>query len=158
MLIVAYTLIALYSIPVVVLLGAFLISGGFQQGGFALDFSVALAGIYFASTREALGTFVVPFVTAFSAGQISGKEDKYSKKTLTLFFVLVALFLISMFSYAIISMRWESFLAQLDEANDAILRNAKSQLLGMSSAYVKESLAYISLLLGVTQATRMRQS
>lgn len=154
MLIVAYTLITLYSIPVLVLLGSFLLSDGFQQGSFALDFSVALAGIYFTATRDALGTFVVPFVTAFSAGQISGEEGKYSKKTMALFFVLVALFLLSMLCYAVINMRWESFLAQLNEANSAVLKNAKEQLLGVSAAYVKESLAYISLLLGVTQATR----
>lgn len=154
MLIVAYTLIALYSIPVLVLLISFLLSGGFQQGSFALDFSVALAGIYFTATRDALGTFVVPFVTAFSVGQISGEEGRYSKKTMALFFVLVLLFILSMLCYAIINMRWESFLAQLNEANTTILKNAKDQLLGVSSAYVKESLAYISLLLGVTQATR----
>lgn len=154
MLIVAYTLIALYAIPIFVLLAAFALSSGFSEGSASLDFSIALSGIYFTSTRDALGTFVVPFVTAFSVRQISGQQGKYSKQTMALFFVLVVLFLLSMFANAIMQMRWDSFLAQVEEANAEILKGAKDKLLGVTEAYVKELLAYISLLLGVTQATR----
>jgi hypothetical protein len=153
MLLVAYTLLLLYALPVLVLLLAFALSSGFTVASPWLDFSVSLSGIYFTETRDALGTFVVPFVTAFSVGRLPARES-YHPQTLVMFFVLVLLFVLSMLAYSLVNMRAEAFVAQLDESAGEVLKQIKQRLLDVSTAYVKESLAYISLLLGVAQANR----
>jgi len=156
MMVVAYTLLLLYALPVLVLLIAFAFSSGFALHSQWLEFSVALSGIYFTNTRDALGTFVVPFVTAFSVSRLQPDEGRYHPQTLRLFFVLVGLFLASMLCYSVVSMRVNEFVSQLNESSPGALAETKTRLLNVSAAYVKESLAYISLLLGVAQAANSR--
>jgi len=48
------------------------------------------------------------------------------------------------------------FVSQLNESSPGALAETKTRLLNVSAAYVKESLAYISLLLGVAQAANSR--
>jgi hypothetical protein len=156
MMFVAYTLLLLYAMPVVVLLAAFAFSAGFTLHNLWLEFAVALSGIYFTGTRDALGTFVVPFLTAFSVSRMQPVEGRYHPQTLTFFFVLVALFIASMLCYSLMSMRADTFVSQLDQSSGVALKEIKTRLLDVSAAYVKESLAYISLLLGVAQASNSR--
>lgn len=153
MLLISYTLLLIYSLPMLVLLAAFALSSGFSASSPWLEFSVSLSGIYFTTTRDALATFVVPFITAFSVGRVESGTSIH-RRTLVLFFVLVALFLLSMLSYSLVTMHIETFVQQLNTASSDALKQIKQQLLDVCSAYVKETLAYISLLLGVAQSSR----
>lgn len=153
MLFVTYTLLFLYAAPVFVLLLAFFMSDGFRLASDWLEFSVSLSGIYFTETRNSLATFVVPFVTAYSTGRLSA-ERGMNRGAVTLFMVLVCLFCLSILAYSLVSMHIDKFVANLSEDSSTLLRDAERKLLDVAAAYVKETLAYISLLLGVAQSTR----
>jgi hypothetical protein len=153
MLLISYTLLLIYALPLLVLLAAFALSSGFATSSPWLEFTVSLSGIYFTSTRDALATFVVPFITAFSVGRIESGTTIH-RQTIVLFLVLVGLFLLSMLSYSLVNMYIESFVQQLSTASSESLKQVRQQLLDVCAAYVKETLAYISLLLGVAQSTR----
>jgi hypothetical protein len=154
MFLIAYTLLVLYSLPLLVLLITFLVSSGFTESSSLIEFSIALSGIYLTPTRDTLGTFVVPFVTAYATTTIQ-KGVGVERATLVFFFVLVAIFLLSILVYCAVNMRVDLLLTQLSETNQSVLSGSKEKLLAVAASYVKETLAYISLLLGISQAPKV---
>jgi len=153
MLLIAYTLLVLYSLPLFVLLITFVVSSGFTASSSWIEFAIALSGIYLTPTRDTLGTFVVPFITAYATTTIQ-KGIGIERETLTFFFVLVTIFLLSILVYCAVNMRVDLLLTQLSETKESVLSGSKEKLLAVASSYVKETLAYISLLLGISQAPK----
>lgn len=153
MLLITYTLLGLYSLPLLIILVTFAVSDGFAASSSWSEFSIALSGIYLSPTRDSLGTFVVPFVTAYSITTIQ-KGAGIERETKILFFVLVAIFIVSILVDCAINMRVDLLITNLSETNESILSGSKEKLLAMAKSYVKESLAYISLLLGISQSSK----
>ncbi len=153
MLLITYTLLGLYSLPLFIILVTFSVSNGFATSSIWSEFSIALSGIYLSPTRDSLGTFVVPFVTAYAITTIQ-KRARIERQTIILFFVLVTIFIASVLVYCAINMRIEKLIVNLDETNQSIIIKSKEKLLLMSESYVKETLAYISLLLGISQSSK----
>ncbi len=153
MLLITYTLLGLYSLPLLIIMVTFSVSDGFAASSSWSEFSIALSGIYLSPTRDSLGTFVVPFVTAYAITTIQ-KGAGIERETKILFFVLVAIFIVSILVYCAINMRVDLLITNLSETNQSILSGSKEKLLAMAESYVKESLAYISLLLGISQSSK----
>jgi len=149
-LVVCYVLLTLYALPLFIVLFAFLVSSGFTVSSRSIDFSIALAGLYASEIRETLGTFVIPFITAYAVAGVQ-KERRVEARTLWLFFSLTTLFLISVVVYSAVQTQIDVMLSQTALDADRMMES-KDNFLNMSSAYVKELLVYISLLIGITQA------
>jgi hypothetical protein len=132
MFLIAYTLLVLYSLPLLVLLITFLVSSGFTESSSLIEFSIALSGIYLTPTRDTLGTFVVPFVTAYATTTIQ-KGVGVERATLVFFFVLVAIFLLSILVYCAVNMRVDLLLTQLSETNQSVLSGSKEKLLAVAA-------------------------
>lgn len=149
---ICYTLLALYALPLIVILVTFVASDGFSISSPAISFSMALAGLYASDVRETLGTFVVPFIMAYAVAGAQ-KDARIESRTLWLFFTLAALFVASIIVYCAITTSVNTMLAQSDEGTEAVI-SSRQNFLAMSEAYVKELLVYISLLIGISQARR----
>ena len=153
MLLITYTLLVLYTLPLFILLFTDFVSTGFIMPSSWIEFSIALCGIYLASARDTLGTVVVPLVTAYSATSLQ-REDTIGRDTKCIFFVLVAIFILSILVYCSVKTRLDILLAQLTETDQSILSTSKEKLITMTESYVKETLAYIALVLGISQSLR----
>ena len=154
-LVVCYVLLALYSLPLIVILTTFVISDGFTKSSSTIEFSMALAGLYASDVRETLGTFVVPFIMAYAVAGAQ-KNDRIEARTLWLFFSLAILFVVSIVVYCAVTTRIDLMLSQTS-ANKEFVIESKRQFLSMSASYVKELLVYISLLIGISRARRSEE-
>lgn len=155
MLILAYTLIALWVLPMVLLLSAILESSGFSGPSFYTDMSVGVVGVYLEPVRTALASFVVPFVAAYSISEVQ-EGKKINTQTLTMFFILVAVFLLAVIVAALLRVNEDRFLQSVTVTMsvDTKLEALYGEVLELITAYVKESLVYISLILGISQYKR----
>lgn len=151
-LVVCYVLLLLYALPLIVILAAFVVSDWFTASSPMIEFSMALAGLYALDVRPTLGTFVVPFVTAYAVAGVQ-KNDRLEAKTMWLFFTLTLLFLMSIVVYGAIQLRVDQMIGQTSQSK-VISTDAKENFLSMSVAYVKELLVYISLVIGISRAGR----
>ena len=154
MLIVAYSLLVLYSLPLIVLLITFAATEGFAEASLWAEFTVALSKVYLSPVRDALGTFVVPFLTAYAVSSIQ-KGVEIKLQTLVMFFVLILIFVVSILVYCAVDMRGESLVQSLQEWDQGKLKSFSDDLKSMSGSYVKETLAYISLLIGISQSAKV---
>ncbi len=152
MILICYTLLGLYAIPLFLILATFAASNGFTETSKFIDFGLALVALYSADTRETLGTFVVPFVTAYAVADAQGK-GKVAAKTVWLFGTLTTLFLLSVVAYCAVHTRVDVMLGQTSVDGETLLKS-RGEFLSISSAYVKELLVYISLVIGISQARK----
>jgi hypothetical protein len=135
------------------MLTSFFASDGFTISSSWIEFSIALSGIYLTPIRDALGACVVPFITAYAVTSIQ-QDTKIEIETRVLFLSIVGIFLLSILAYCAIKMRIDVFLGQLSATNQTELSGVKVKLLSMAESYVKEVLAYISLLLGISKSSK----
>jgi hypothetical protein len=150
---IVFTLLGLYSLPLFVLLVTFIVTAGFSEASVWSEFAISLSGIYLSPLRDTLGTFAVPFITAYAVTTVQ-KDTSVAPDTLRLFYTLVLLLVVAITTYCVTDMRVSVLLSQLMEGDADKLEKFKERLLGISSAYVKELLVYISLLLGITGTKR----
>jgi hypothetical protein len=153
---ICYALLALYALPLIVLLATFVASNWYTQSSPTIEFSMALAGLYASDVRETLGTFVVPFIMAYAVAGVQ-KDGRIEARTLWLFVTLALLFLVSIIVYCAVTTRIDVMLGQTDASPEDVLAS-REHFLAMSRAYVKELLVYISLLIGISQAGRQGES
>jgi hypothetical protein len=149
---VCYALLMLYALPLIVILFAFVSSDWFTKSSALISFSMSLASLYASNVRETLGTFIVPFVTAYAVAGVQ-KGNRLEARTLWLFVTLIGLFLMSIVVYSAIQTKVDTMLGQTSVPKPDRLA-AKNQFLSMSASYVKELLVYISLLIGISHAGR----
>ena len=149
-LVICYSLLFLYALPLIVIIAAFAMSGWFSSESPLIEFSISLAALYASEVRESLGTFVVPFVTAYAVAGVQ-KSDRLEARTTWLFLTLTLLFLMAIVVNGAIRLKVDVMIAQTGFAK-AVSIEAKDNLLLMSKAYVKEILVYISLLIGISRA------
>lgn len=152
---VCYALLFLYALPLIVILIAFISSDWFKASSPTIVFSMSLAGLYASEIRETLGTFVVPFVTAYAVAGVQ-KGGRLEPRTIWLFFTLVLLFLISVVVYSAIDQKVVTMLSQTSVGKDEA-QEAKVHFISMSKSYVKELLVYISLVIGISNAGRKEE-
>lgn len=153
---ICYALLALYALPLIVLLVTFIASDWYTTSSPTISFSMALAGLYASDVRETLGTFVVPFIMAYAVAGVQ-KDGRIEARTLWLFMTLALLFLMSIMVYCAVTTRIDVMLGQTDASAEDVLAS-RENFLAMSRAYVKELLVYISLLIGISQAGRQGAS
>lgn len=175
---VIYCLLGIYILPIIILLLAFAMSHGFSCPNVMIDFTLALSPIFQSQLRNALGTIVVPFVTALATSQrqlsLSCQDKpiesnkKFRKKNTSqdknidknksttsryrLFIVLVILFFLTLISYGVTQMRSSTLIQQLSETDPEKLNSIKEFLKNMTESYMKELLAYISIVLGISKS------
>lgn len=155
MLLVLFSLLALYVLPLLLITISYLTTSGFVAPGTGELFglSIALTKMYLGPTRETLGTFVVPFITAYAVSKIQ-KGTGFERDTKIIFFSMVVIFLLSAAVYCVIHTDVDMLLANMGTADQVALKDAKLKLLQMPESYVKEVLAYISLLLGISHSKK----
>lgn len=142
------TLLTLYSFPLFLIVGSMFTSRGFALESDFVMIAFRVTTQYVDSLRESFATFVIPFVTAFSSVG-SARFDTPGLSPLKLFFVLVSLLAVAILALAFLNVREQTFLASLpvDPIKGAALFADGRTVL---SAYIKELLTYISLLLGIS--------
>jgi uncharacterized membrane protein YgcG len=146
---ITYTLIALYVLPLILLFITWSI-GGFIENRALTNVSLAINTQYVASARSALGTIAMPFVTAYAVlGAQTGR--KIPTETVCLFLVLVGFWVGSMFLKAFVDPIAAQVLQNLTSQDQTLLQAQRDALTESLSAYPRELLVYISLLLGITQ-------
>lgn len=151
---VTYTMLALYALPLFVIAIVAFATEGFSRSTLGLDFTISIAGVFMSPTRDALGTFVVPFIMAYSVTTVrrgSGMEHE----ALQLFVLLVALFLLSLCTHCIVDMRLDQLIHQLKTDDQDRLHEIRQNLPALTQAYIKETLAYVSLILGISRTDRV---
>lgn len=153
MLIIMSLLFMLYALPLFIIGITAIASSGFTEASGLVEFSVALSGVYLGPTRDTLGTFVVPFITAYAATSLH-KGIGIERETMGIFIVLVALFVLAALVFCEVQMHADILVGQLNTINQEVLKGVDEKLKNMSEAYIKEILGYISLLLGITQTSR----
>lgn len=155
MLLVTSLLFLLYALPLLIIGVTAVASSGFSEASSLVEFSVALSGVYLGPTRDTLGTFVVPFITASAATSIH-KGAGIERETKVIFIVLVVLFVLSALVFCEVQMHADILVHQLNTENQESLKGVDEKLKNMSESYIKEILGYISLLLGISQTSKVK--
>jgi hypothetical protein len=136
-----------------VLLVTFVVTYGFTLSSNWNDFSIVLCGIYLTLIRDLLGICVVPFITAHAITTVQ-KGAGIEIETKAIFFTLVTIFILSILVYCALKVQITDLLHQLSETDQSILKKTEENLLRMSESYIKETLTYIALLLGISQSSK----
>ena len=147
---VTYVMLALYALPLFVIAVVSIATDGFSRSTLGLDFTISIAGVFMSPTRDALGTFVVPFIMAYSVTAVR-RRSGLERSALQLFVLLVALFLLSLCTHCIVDMRIDQLIHQLTTDDQQRLNEIRTNLPALTQAYIKETLAYVSLILGISR-------
>lgn len=153
MLLILISLLALYILPLIIITITYVMSSSFTTPGSGVFFgySIALTKIYLGPMRETLGTFVVPFITAYAVSSIQ-KGMGFERDTKIIFFLMVAAFLLAIIVYCMMDTGVNQLLAESMINDQTELKETRIKLLQMPESYIKETLAYISLLLGISHS------
>jgi hypothetical protein len=142
------TLLTLYSLPLALLLLATMTSRGYTMESSFLRVTIIVSSKYFHQLRDAFATFVVPFVTAYSATS-RDPSAQGGLKAGTLFFILVGILCAAILLLGTVEANELDFIKNLNmKGTDA--KDAFTLVDGLLTSYVKEVLTYVSLVLGIS--------
>lgn len=114
-----------------------------------VDMVATFSSTFLSQFRDTFGTLLVPMVTAYSV-PIRAQGEPVPRQTLILFFVLIAIFVLTVALYAGVTYNLDK-LAKFNEwKDDKLIKDVSGTYLNTITSYGKESLAYIALLLGLT--------
>lgn len=156
MLAITFTLLFIYTIPLILIITIFIWSQFSNVSADAYELITQLSGIYLGTTRETIGTFLVPFVTAYAISDIQYENTELKKGTIIILYTMIIIFVFSIFAYSIIQIKLGTWMSNLDVTDINTLETMKNNLIDMSKSYLKETLAYISLLLGISHVKRSK--
>lgn len=142
------TLLALYSLPLILLALTPFASGGYLEPSVFVEATFKVVARYVAELRDAFAVFVVPFVTAMSSGRWDGAA-KGGLKPIHTFFIFIAMLTLSIVLHAYIGTKGGAVASIQVVEPDKAQENVESAL-AILNTYTKEVLTYISLLLGVS--------
>jgi len=141
------TLLTLYALPLLLFLIAAGTSGGFLYKSNFLLLTLQVTTQYLESLRESFATFVIPFVTAYSAAGPK-RDGTGGLGQLALFFILAALLVVSIVLLGFLNVRSNDF-SLIFELEPEAIKTLYEHEQTLLTAYTKELLVYISLLIGI---------
>ncbi len=137
-----FTLLCLYCLPLVLLIFAMLTTLLAPGNESFHSIVVSVFQVYITPVRDALASFVMPFVAAFAVSSFS--DGQISKKTAFIFYSMVVIVGLSVLAAAWMAANGREYVAV--HGSDGLV---PEEVLALPGHYLKESLAYISLILGI---------
>lgn len=113
-----------------------------------MSFMNSLYNAYSLQIRDVLGSCMVPFIAANAIFGFA-KTDQLSKDSKHLFVYLVCIFSLSVFVYCIVSINVNTFTSSLQVSEEDAV-TIKATLTSVSDSYLKETLTFIALILGIS--------
>lgn len=148
-------LIFIYILPLLVLTIAFFESQHFKQPSLISESFVAMVDVYLANTRDTLGSFMLPFLTANTFAELRKENSSQvdNEKFHNFFYVLVGIFMLSIFVYCLVTLNIESLISNLNETNESKVNQIKLETEVMTKSYIKETIGFIALMLGIEKSS-----
>jgi hypothetical protein len=147
---IVYSLLFVYSIPLLFIFLALYTTDFFAARDNTVYMADAISGSFFSLFRDTFGSIIVPMITAYSI-PTRQPDQPISSQTLRLFFTLIGIFLLTVILYAVITYHQDA-LARFNEVGDdgKLIKDIPKAFFTTITAYGKESLAYVALLLGLS--------
>lgn len=146
--VITYPLLVAYFLPVIVIYLVALGTDYFANNtkGY-LEFAQAIAGPFFDTVRTTMGAIFVPFVMAYA---VKDRQvgDPIPVSTLTIFSVFLGFFMASTILYGLVEWR-EVTLRRSTFTVAGKSVDPYQVFLNTASAYARESLTYLALVLGI---------
>lgn len=148
------TLIFLYALPLVVLTLAYFSSDHFKEDSLLGEIFVAMVDVYIANTRDILGGFMVPFLTAnaFAESNDTRASSIEKSESTILFYTLVTIFLLSIFVYCVVKLKFLLLISNSNETDDLKIETIIQRTLEMAKSYIKETISFMALILGIKKS------
>lgn len=150
MLLITYSLLGLYALPLAFILGAYYVSDGFELYSRTIYVADAISGTFFSLFRDTFGSIIMPLVTAYAVSTKDPNKE-IPRQTLALFFTFVGLFLVVVLVYGLVKYS-ETDLQKFNEndENGKLIKDMPKIFFDITLTYAKEILAYIALILGIS--------
>ncbi len=151
MTVIVYSLLFIYSLPLFSICFSIYVTDFFiVRGDDVVYMADAISSTFFSLFRDSFGSIIIPLVTAYSI-PIRQPNQPIPRQTLYLFFTLMVIFLLAMILYAVVSYHHIALDKYYQEAADGKLpKDVFKAFVNTITAYGKESLAYVALLLGLS--------
>lgn len=132
-------ILSIYVLPLILIFAATISSGGFETDVPVLPVAGALSQAYLRQLREVIANLLVPLVIAHTVS-LQGTRDTMPSESRRLLYLLSAMFVFSAVLNGIVVAR-EHEIGQSD-------KKAVEAFTLITMAYAKETLIYVSLLIG----------
>lgn len=142
------TLLALYSLPLLLLMMTPFVSQGYTESSIFVETTYRVVTKYITDLRDAFAVFVIPFVTAMSSGRWDN-STKGGLKPIHTFFIFIGLLTVSILLGAYMHVK-QDFMKSMQEVDSETALANVTATLAIVDDYIKEILTYISLFLGVS--------
>lgn len=150
MLRITYTLIFVYALPLFFILFSIYSTEFFSVRNNTIYVADAITGGFFNLFRDTFGSIIVPLVTAYTLPERK-PDTPISKEVFGLFFVFIGLFLLAVLLYAVIRYSEDSLSHfNVDDENGKVIKDIPKIFYDTITAYGKETLAYVALVLGIS--------
>lgn len=147
---IVYSLLFVYSLPLLFILLSVFTTDFFSARDDTVHIAHAMSGSFFSLFRDTFGSIIVPLITAYSI-PTRQPDQPIPRQTLRLFFALIGIFLLTVLLYATITY-YQDALAKFNEldAEGKLTKDIPKTFLDTINTYGKETLAYVALLLGLS--------
>lgn len=147
---IVYSLLFIYSIPLLFILLSLYTTDFFTARNNTVYMADAISGTFFSLFRDTFGSIIVPMITAYSIPTRQPNQPIPSE-TLRLFFTLTGIFLLTVVLYAFITYHQDALARFNDFDKDGkLVKDIPAAFFNTINTYGKESLAYLALLLGLS--------
>ncbi len=150
MLYITYTLLLVYALPLFFILISIYATDFFTLQNNTIYVADAITGGFFNLFRDTFGSIIVPLVTAYSLPERK-PNTPISKEVYGLFFTLIGLFLLAVILYAVIRYHEDGLKHfSVDDGSGKLIKDIPKIFYDTVTAYGKETLAYVALVLGIS--------